>query len=231
MRRKPCRRAMRPCRRFARCGNFSRRRTPTSPRADPVRTMQALLRDVKGENKVENSGTNEICAHLHFALRHAFEQATQYPAAFAHYALGNTLRRKAVPFSIATFDAKSQRMCRFFSIKFFSHRRSGCFDPAPRCYLDRMDHWNEVLPGKVLRLRFEALVREPETNIRRLLQHCGLKFEPACLSFHETKRAVRTPSAEQVRQPIYTTGIGYWRHFAQEVEPLRQAVGDSLKRF
>ena len=70
-----------------------------------------------------------------------------------------------------------------------------------------------MLPGKVLQVRYEELVRDPETHIRRLLSHCGLDFEPACLAFHETKRSVRTASAEQVRQPIYTSGVGYWRHF------------------
>jgi hypothetical protein len=98
-----------------------------------------------------------------------------------------------------------------------------------RCYVSLMDHWDVVLPGKVLRLQYEALVREPETQIRRLLEHCGLDFESACLNFHETRRAVRTASAEQVRQPLYTSGVGYWRHFEKELEPLRQALGDSLE--
>ena len=100
-----------------------------------------------------------------------------------------------------------------------------------RCYLSLMDHWDAVLPGKVLHFQYEDLVREPEANIRRLLQHCRLSFEPACLSFHETRRSVRTASAEQVRQALYTSGVGYWRHFEAELEPLRLALGDSLKRF
>jgi len=100
-----------------------------------------------------------------------------------------------------------------------------------RCYLALMDHWDAVLPGKVLHVRYEELVRSPEAGIRALLGHCGLEFEAACLSFHETQRAVRTPSAEQVRQPIYTTAVGYWRHFDKELEPLKRALGDSLARF
>ena len=100
-----------------------------------------------------------------------------------------------------------------------------------RCYLALMDHWDRVLPGKVLHLQYEELVRDPETHIRRLLAHCGLPFEAACLAFHETKRSVRTASAEQVRQPLYTSGVGYWRHFAAELEPLGHALGDSLQRF
>jgi hypothetical protein len=94
-----------------------------------------------------------------------------------------------------------------------------------------MDHWDAVLPGKVLHVHYEQLVAEPEVQIRRLLEHCGLAFEPACLSFHETRRSVRTASAEQVRQPLYTSGVGYWQHFQKELEPLRRALGDCLERF
>jgi Sulfotransferase family len=83
----------------------------------------------------------------------------------------------------------------------------------------------------VLHLKYEELVRDPEANIRRLLTHCGLEFEPACLAFHETKRPVRTASAEQVRQPLYSSGVGYWRHFESELEPLRRALGDCMERF
>jgi tetratricopeptide (TPR) repeat protein len=100
-----------------------------------------------------------------------------------------------------------------------------------RCYLSLMDHWDAVLPGKVLHLQYEELVYDPETNVRRLLDHCRLPFEAACLNFHETRRSVRTASAEQVRQPIYTSGVGYWRHFEKELQPLRRALGDSLERF
>ena len=100
-----------------------------------------------------------------------------------------------------------------------------------RSYLSLMDHWDAVLPGRVLHVQYEELVREPQVHIRRLLEHCGLEFEPACLKFHETRRAVRTASAEQVRQPLYTSGVGYWRHFEAELEPLRRALGDCLERF
>jgi tetratricopeptide (TPR) repeat protein len=100
-----------------------------------------------------------------------------------------------------------------------------------RSYLSLMEHWDTVLPGKVLQVRYETLVQDPEAQIRRLLQHCGLEFEPACLNFHETRRAVRTASSEQVRQPIYTSGVGYWRNFERELEPLAAALGDALDRF
>ncbi|HEY1312254.1 MAG TPA: sulfotransferase [Steroidobacteraceae bacterium] len=100
-----------------------------------------------------------------------------------------------------------------------------------RCYLSLMDHWDAILPGKVLHVQYEELVGDPEANIRRLLEHCGLDFEPACLNFHATQRSVRTASAEQVRQPLYTSAVGYWKHFAKELEPLRASLGDCLGRF
>jgi hypothetical protein len=100
-----------------------------------------------------------------------------------------------------------------------------------RCYLALMDHWDAVLPGKVLHLQYEELISDPDTIIRRLLAHCGLPFESACLSFHETQRPVRTASSEQVRQPLYASGVGYWKHFAKDLEPLRRSLGDCLERF
>lgn len=100
-----------------------------------------------------------------------------------------------------------------------------------RTYLALMDHWDAVLPGKVLHVQYEELVQEPEREIRRLLGHCGLGFEPSCLAFHETRRAVRTASAEQVRQPLYRSGVGYWRHFERELAPLAAALAPVLPRF
>jgi tetratricopeptide (TPR) repeat protein len=100
-----------------------------------------------------------------------------------------------------------------------------------RAYLALMDHWDAVLPGRVLQVSYEALVADTEGQVRRLLAHCGLAFEAACLRFHDNKRAVRTASSEQVRMPIYRSGIGQWRRVAAQLEPLRRVLGDSLERF
>jgi predicted Zn-dependent protease len=100
-----------------------------------------------------------------------------------------------------------------------------------RAYLGLMDHWDAVLPGKVLCLQYELLVRDTEAQVRRLLEHCGLPFETACLRFYETRRSVRTASSEQVRQPIYADGIGHWRHYRNELEPLRRSLKEALERF
>ena len=100
-----------------------------------------------------------------------------------------------------------------------------------RSYLELMRHWDAVLPGRILRVQYEDLVDDLEGNVRRLLEHCGLEFEPACLQFHRTERSVRTASSEQVRQPIYREGLEQWRQFEPWLEPLREALGDALTRY
>jgi tetratricopeptide (TPR) repeat protein len=89
-----------------------------------------------------------------------------------------------------------------------------------------MEHWDRVLPGRVIRVEHEKLVADPEREINHLVtQICKLQWEPACLRFHEAAGAVRTASAAQVRQPIFQTSIGRWSRFAKELEPLLQALG------
>jgi tetratricopeptide (TPR) repeat protein len=167
-------------------------------------------------------------------LRHGRERFTdKLPNNFSHVGLIQAILPNAT-----VIDARRHPMDACFST-FKQHFASGqafSYDLGDlgryyRSYLSLMDHWDEVLPGKVLHIQYEDLVRDPEPNIRALLAHCGLEFEPACLNQHETARAVRTPSAEQVRQPIYTSAVGYWRHFEKELEPLRLALGDCLARF
>ena len=97
-----------------------------------------------------------------------------------------------------------------------------------RAYVRLMDHWDRVLPGFVLRVMHEDVVNDLETQVRRILDFCGLPFEEACLNFHETERSVRTPSSEQVRQPIYRSGLEQWRNFEPWLDPLKQALGPEL---
>ena len=99
-----------------------------------------------------------------------------------------------------------------------------------RDYVELMDHWDAVLPGKVLRVQYENVVGDLETQVRRILDHCGLEFEPGCLSFHRTDRAVRTPSSEQVRQPIFKSGLDYWRNYEPWLDPLKDALGEDVRR-
>ena len=97
-----------------------------------------------------------------------------------------------------------------------------------RDYGGLMDHWDAVLPGKVLQVRYEEVVTDLETQVRRLLDFCGLPFERACLDFHETERAVRTASSEQVRQPIFKSGVDQWENFSSWLDPLRDVLGPEL---
>jgi tetratricopeptide (TPR) repeat protein len=95
-------------------------------------------------------------------------------------------------------------------------------------YVRFMTHMDAVQPGKVHRVIHERLVDDPETEIRALLAYCGLGWEDACLRFHETKRAVRTASSEQVRRPLSKSGIGQWKPYEQWLEPLKAALGPAL---
>jgi hypothetical protein len=95
-------------------------------------------------------------------------------------------------------------------------------------YRRMMRHWQQVLPGRVLEVRYENMVRDQEAETRRLLAHCGLPWEDGCLRFFETERAVRTASSEQVRQPIYRSSVNHWRHFRSQLAPLIEVLGDEL---
>ena len=96
-------------------------------------------------------------------------------------------------------------------------------------YVDLMDHFDQVLPGRVHRVIYEDMVEDLETQVRRLLDYCGLPFESACLQFHANERAVRTASSEQVRRPIYREGLEHWRNFEPWLGPLKEALGSTLE--
>lgn len=100
------------------------------------------------------------------------------------------------------------------------------------CYLDLMDHWQAVLPGKVLTVQYEDTISDTEAVVRRMLDHVGVAFEAACLEFYKNKRAVKTASSEQVRQPINRKGVGAWAEVAGDIKPLFDSLGTAtLERF
>jgi tetratricopeptide (TPR) repeat protein len=100
------------------------------------------------------------------------------------------------------------------------------------CYLSLMDYWDEILPNRVHRIQYEDMIQNTEFQVRKLLAHCGVKFESSCLHFYKNKRAVRTASSEQVRQPISNKGMQQWRHFEQHLTPLKESLGNkTLTRF
>lgn len=100
-----------------------------------------------------------------------------------------------------------------------------------RTYLELMEHWDAVLPGRVLRVHYEDVVDDLESNVRRILEFCNLEFEPACVEFHKTERSVRTASSEQVRQPIFREGLDQWKNYEPWLGPLKDALGDALTRY
>jgi tetratricopeptide (TPR) repeat protein len=96
-----------------------------------------------------------------------------------------------------------------------------------RTYVELMEYWIRVLPGKILRIQHEEVVEDLEGNVRRMLDFCGLDFEPACLEYYKTDRSIRTASSEQVRRPIFKEGLDQWRNFEPWLAPLRAALGEA----
>jgi hypothetical protein len=94
-----------------------------------------------------------------------------------------------------------------------------------RSYVALMAHWDAVLPGKILRVQHEDVVDNLEYAVRRILDFCGLDFEPQCLEFHRTARSVRTASSEQVRRPIFRDGLDQWQRFEPWLGALKEALG------
>ena len=100
-----------------------------------------------------------------------------------------------------------------------------------RDYVELMAHIDRLLPGRVHRVFYESMIENTEVEVRRLLDYCGLPFEEQCLRFYENDRPVRTPSSEQVRQPIFKEGMGYWRHYEPWLGALKEALGCVLASY
>jgi len=135
-------------------------------------------------------------------------------------------------------DARRHPMAGCFSCfkQLFARGQNFTYDLANlghyyRDYAKVMDHWDQVLPGRVLRVQYEDMVNDTEAQIRRILDYCGLEFEDQCLRFYETKRAIRTPSSEQVRQPVYQQGLEQWRNYEEHLGPLKEALGPVLEQY
>ena len=136
----------------------------------------------------------------------------------------------------AIVDARRHPMANGFSAfrQHFARGHAWSYDLADiggyyRDYLDLMGQFDAALPGRVGRVIHEDLVADPEGETRRLLAWCGLEFEAACLRFWETRRAVRTASAQQVRRPITGDGVDAWRAHEADLAPQRAALGPALE--
>ena len=93
-----------------------------------------------------------------------------------------------------------------------------------------MDHWHQLMPGYVLDVQYEDVVADLETQVRRILDFCGLPFEESCLRFHETERAVKTASSEQVRRPIYSSSVHLWRNYESHLGDLIEVLEPLLTK-
>ena len=100
-----------------------------------------------------------------------------------------------------------------------------------RDYVQLMDFWHQCFPNEILHVQYEDVVDDLESQVHRILAYCDLPFEEACLSFWQTERAVKTPSSEQVRQPIFKSGVENWQDFESHLEPLKQALGETLDEY
>ena len=112
---------------------------------------------------------------------------------------------------------------------FFSHAQYFSYDMTElgryyNLYRDLMEHWQSVLPDFIYNLSYEALVADQETETRKLLEYCDLPWNDNCLSFHKTRRNVKTASNAQVRQPIYRDSVKLWERFEEQLRPLREAI-------
>lgn len=135
-------------------------------------------------------------------------------------------------------DARREPMaCCFGNLKqLFARGQEFCYsidDIARyyRTYLELMQHWEQVMPGRLLRVHYEDVVDDLEGSVRRMLDFLELPFEPACLDYHRNVRSVRTASSEQVRQPIYREALDQWRHYEPWLGELRDKLGDALVRY
>jgi tetratricopeptide (TPR) repeat protein len=151
------------------------------------------------------------------------------PNNFAYLALIQLILPNAI-----IIDARREAMATCFSAwkQHFAQGQAYTYDLAElgrfyRDYERLMAHFDAVLPGRVLRVQHEELVAETEAQVRRMLAHIGVDFEPACLAFHQNSRPVRTPSAEQVRRPITSAGLEQWKHFEPWLGPLKAALAEN----
>ncbi len=121
-------------------------------------------------------------------------------------------------------------------ITMFTHGHEWSYDLAMlgrayRRYWDVMAHWRKVLSGRFLEVRYEEVVDDIEASARRLLDWCGLEWDPRVLQFHETQRSVKTASIAQVRQPIYNSSVGRWKKWAPHIQPLLAELGDIEQQY
>lgn len=181
----------------------------------PLAGMDAAALAALGEGYLRSAGVHRRLGRPFFI--------DKKPANFAHVGLIHLMLPNAKIIDVRRHPAA----CCWSTFRNFSSGRLRLDELGRfyRDYVELMAHFDAVLPGRVHRVVYEDLVRDPEGQTRRLLDHLGLPFEPACLRFHETERAILTPSAEQVRQPMSSDAVDHWRHFEPWLGPLIDSLG------
>ena len=204
--------------------------------AGPERTRDSRYPEILAElnsEQLRSSGQDYIArTRVHRKLDRPFF-IDKLPGNFHHLGLLHLILPQA-----RIIDARRHPLgCGFANFKqYFPYGQTFAFDLTEigryyRDYVELMAHFDAVLPGRVHRVIYEQMVTDPEQEVRRLLDHCGLPFEEGCLRFYETKRSIFTPSAEQVRQPIFADAMELWRHYEPWLGPLKSALGDVLESY
>jgi predicted Zn-dependent protease len=190
-----------------------------------ARPLESLTRDqlkALGERYLEQTRPNRIQGTPRFI--------DKLPSNFFHVGLIQLILPNA-----RIIDARRSALACCFS-NFKQHFQAGVWFSYNlddigrfyRSYVELMKHYDTVLPGRVHRVSYERLVSDFESEVRKLLEYCGLPFEEQCLRFHETRRVVQTASSEQVRRPLFAEGVDQWRNFEPWLGELKQALGDVI---
>ena len=179
---------------------------------------QAALRRL-GASYLQNSGQHRSGSEVFFT--------DKMPGNFLHIGLISLILPQAV-FIDARRDPIASCVANFR--QYFAQGKNQSYDLVELGeyyleYLRLMQHWDKVLPGRILHVQYEDVVSNLDGQVRRMLEHCGLPFEQACVDFHRNERPVNTASSEQVRQPIYTSAIDFWKHYESELGELREILG------
>jgi tetratricopeptide (TPR) repeat protein len=202
-----------------------KKRSDTSSYPEVLAGLGAEQLKALGDEYLARTRVHRRCGRPHFT--------DKMPNNFAHIGLIHLVLPNA-----KVIDARRHPLASCFSV-FKQHFARGQgfsydLDEIARYYLDYdalMAHFDSVLPGRIHRVFYEAMVSEPEWEIRRLLKYCGLPYEAACLRFHENERPVRSASSEQVRQPLFSDSLEQWRHYEKWLAPLRSILGPAVASY
>lgn len=180
--------------------------------------------DAAGLQKIAGTYFNKLAKHAPNAERITDKMPSNfYFAGLIHLAMPNA--------KIVHTNRNPVDTCLSCFSKLFAGEQSQTYDLGElgryyRAYHDLMQHWREVLPaGAFLDVQYEEVVADTEGQARRILEHCGLEWDPAVLNFHKNERPVKTASASQVRKPIYSSSVARWRHYEKHLGPLLEALG------